>query len=56
MLVHGEGSSAWVLVGIIAALTTPWVAGIVWAWRHKPRDGAIPLSPAEHARQRLWRP
>jgi hypothetical protein len=33
--------------------TAPWVAGIVWFWRQRPRDGAIPPSMADRARERL---
>jgi hypothetical protein len=42
--------SAWLLPALIGA---PWVAAIVWLWRHLPRDGFIAPSMAEHARQRL---
>jgi hypothetical protein len=42
--------SAWLLPTLVGA---PWVAGIAWLWRHQPRDGFIPLSMGEHARQRL---
>jgi hypothetical protein len=43
--------SDWPLALVVLA---PWIAGIVWFWRRRPRDGAIPLSMAEHARRRLW--
>jgi hypothetical protein len=32
----------------------PWIVGIAWFWRHLPRDGAIPPSMADRARQRLY--
>lgn len=31
----------------------PWIAGIVYYWRRRPRDGAMPLSLADEARRRL---
>ena len=31
----------------------PWIAGIIWYWHIRPRDGAIPPSMAETARKRL---
>jgi hypothetical protein len=41
---------------IVLAAGAPWIVGIVWAWRRLPRDGAVPLSLGERARQRLlWR-
>jgi len=33
---------------------SPWIMAIVYYWMHRPRDGAIPMSMAEQARQRLW--
>jgi hypothetical protein len=32
----------------------PWIVGIVYFWRHRIRDGAVPLSMADAARRRLW--
>jgi hypothetical protein len=42
--------SAWLLPTAVGA---PWVAAIVWLWRRRPRDGFIPASMADHARQRF---
>jgi hypothetical protein len=42
--------SAWLLPTLVGA---PWAAAIVWLWRYRPRDGFIPVSMAEHARQRF---
>jgi hypothetical protein len=42
--------SAWLLPTLVGA---PWVAAIVWVWRRRPRDGFVPVSAGEHARQRL---
>jgi hypothetical protein len=30
----------------------PWIAASIWFWLSRPRDGAIPPSMAEAARQR----
>jgi hypothetical protein len=38
-------------VFVVAA--APWIAGIAWFWRHRPRDGAVPPSMADRARERL---
>ena len=43
---------AWVVFPL--GFGVPWIVGIVWAWRRRPRDGAIPLSAADEARRRLW--
>lgn len=40
------------LIALAAAF--PWVVGIVYYWRRRPRDGAIPPSMADEARRRLW--
>jgi hypothetical protein len=40
----------WLIVLVSGA---PWIVGIVWAWRQRPRDGAVPLSLGERARRRL---
>jgi hypothetical protein len=45
---------AWLL--LLFAFGAPWVIGIGYYWRHRPRDGAIPMSMADQARQRLWTP
>jgi hypothetical protein len=37
-----------------ALFSAPWIAAIVYVWRHRRRDDAIPLSMADAARQRLW--
>jgi hypothetical protein len=42
---------AWLVPTLFGA---PWLAAIAWCWRHRPRDGAIPPSMADLARQRLW--
>jgi len=44
----------WPVFVIVAAVATPWLVGIVRAWRRLPRDGHLPLSLAEWARRRLW--
>jgi len=38
---------------IVAIAGSPWIVGIVWALRQRPRDGAIPPSMGERARRRL---
>jgi hypothetical protein len=40
----------WLLPFLFGA---PWIVAIAFAWRHRPRDGAIPLSMGEQARRRL---
>ena len=42
---------SWLLPFLFGA---PWIAAIVWFWRHTPRDDEVPPSTAERARQRLW--
>jgi hypothetical protein len=41
----------WLLPLIFAA---PWITAIVWFWRTRSRDGALPPSLADEARKRLW--
>jgi hypothetical protein len=36
------------------AFATPWIVAILWSWRRRPRDGAIPPSLGEMVRKRLW--
>jgi hypothetical protein len=36
------------------AFGAPWIAGIVYYWHRRPRDGSIPLSLADEVRKRLW--
>jgi len=44
----------WVVPFLFAA---PWIAAILAYWRKaRPRDGAVPPSAADLARQRLWLP
>jgi len=31
----------------------PWIVGIVYYWRRRPRDGGIPMSMGDRARRRL---
>jgi hypothetical protein len=38
---------------VVLLMTAPWVAGIAWYWRRLPRDGALPMSMADHARRRF---
>jgi len=52
-LVPGHGGTPLVLVVIALVVGAPWVAAIIWAVRHGPRDGAMPLSMGDRARQRL---
>jgi len=35
------------------AICTPWIAGIAWMWPRLPKDGFVPHSAGELARQRL---
>jgi hypothetical protein len=42
---------AWLFPFVCGA---PWMVAIVYYWRRRPRDGAIPMSTADRARQRLW--
>jgi hypothetical protein len=35
------------------AICTPWIAGIAWMWPRRPKDGYVPQSAGELARQRL---
>jgi hypothetical protein len=32
---------------------TPWLVAIASVWKHLPKDGSIPLSAGERARERL---
>jgi hypothetical protein len=34
-------------------IASPWIAGIVWLWSLRPRDGAVPPSMAELALRRF---
>jgi len=43
-----------VLLLIVGTVSAPWLVAIWWAWRHRPRDGAVPLSLGEQVRRRLW--
>ena len=43
----------WLLLPVVCS---PWIVGIVWAWRQIPRDGAIPVSLGELLRQKLLPP
>jgi hypothetical protein len=38
---------------LVLVFGAPWIAGIVWAVHHSSRDGAIPPSMGDRARQRL---
>jgi hypothetical protein len=38
------------------AVSAPWIAGIAYYWRHRPRDRSLPPSMADLARKRLWTP
>jgi hypothetical protein len=40
---------------VLLLLVAPWIVGIVYYWRRRPRDGWIPPSIADMARNRLWR-
>jgi hypothetical protein len=31
----------------------PWIVAIAWVWKHLPKDGSIPISAGELARERL---
>jgi hypothetical protein len=35
------------------AICAPWIVGIAWTWARLPKDGWIPQSAGELARQRL---
>ena len=50
---HGHDPASWLFPVIGASLALPWLVAIVWAWRRRIRDGAIPLSLGERARRRL---
>jgi hypothetical protein len=56
VITHGSGApwSGALLLALLAG--SPWIAAIVWVWRRRPRDGAIPPSIGERARQRLRMP
>jgi hypothetical protein len=41
------------LMLFLACAGGPWLTGICWAIRHRPHDGAIPLSMGERARRQL---
>jgi hypothetical protein len=51
MTVHPTSWWAWLLPLLLGS---PWIAGIVWLWRHRIRDGSLPPSMAEQTRARLW--
>jgi hypothetical protein len=34
-------------------IASPWIAGSVWLWLLRPRDGAVPPSQAELALRRF---
>jgi len=41
------------------AICAPWIAAIAWTWARRPKDGWIPQSVGDRARQRLearWHP
>jgi hypothetical protein len=44
-------SWAWPLFPLIFG--APWIIAIAWYWRRRVRDGAIPPSMADYARERL---
>jgi hypothetical protein len=39
---------------LLLVVLVPWIGGIIWYWRRRPKDGEIPLSMGERARRRLW--
>jgi hypothetical protein len=42
------------LISLITLLiASPWIAGSVWLWQLRPRDGAVPPSLAELALRRF---
>jgi hypothetical protein len=38
---------------IIVMLAVPWIGAILYFWHHRPRDGRVPPSLADEARERL---
>jgi hypothetical protein len=40
----------WLLPALFVA---PWLVPSIWLWRRRPRDGAVPPSMADTARERL---
>jgi hypothetical protein len=40
-------------VGIVVAAGAPWIVGIVYYWRRRPRDDWTPPSFGETLRQRM---
>jgi hypothetical protein len=38
---------------LLPTLSLPWLVGIVSLWRLRPRDGWIPPSAGDRARERL---
>jgi hypothetical protein len=53
MVTRTHDGTPLILALIVFAVGVPWVIGIVWAFRHRLRDGAIPTSMGERGRQRL---
>ena len=51
MLVHAVPAWAWVFPPLFSA---PWIVACIWLWLRRPRDGEIPKSAADLARERLW--
>jgi hypothetical protein len=47
-------TEAWWIWLLFVGIASPWVTAIIYYWRKRPRDGAIPPSMAEAARKRLW--
>ena len=39
--------------GIVAAAGLPWIVGIAYYWRRRPRDGEMPTSWGEYLRERM---
>ena len=48
-----EAVSRWEAWLVPVALVAPWIAGITYYWRRRPRDGSLPMSMADMARKRL---
>jgi hypothetical protein len=38
---------------ILVVAGAPWIAGIVYYWRHRPKDGTVPPSFGEYLRKRM---
>ena len=51
MLVQAVPAWAWVFPPLFSA---PWIVACIWLWVRRPRDGEVPKSGADLARERLW--